>query len=212
MDRDNNNWLDALAGKNKTLTDEKDLTMVNKIGEHLRQHIQHIEPNEKGLSKLLQRLEDENLLGKDKKVYRSHNWQYGVAAALVLAISIPVVLLQTPSIDHGNQNTPAYIETNQTTVEDPVQYYSANKNYPAAGDLLDTQQIVVDDPEKIILETQIKLATMGYLSHIYQHNNNLVLEFTVDELTEEVKTRFSKVKINIVKNGIQHIEFIKSEQ
>lgn len=185
MDTENNKWLDALSGNSGSPSDESEIQMAHKVGIHLRKSFESGEFDEEGLNKLIQRLENENLLERKSKFTIAHYWQYAVAAVFVMAVSIPVVLLQNPTTDY---------------------------DYPKVRGLVDTLKISSTEPELTLHKIKNKLSKMGYKSQVYQRDNNLILVFTLNELTPDLVKMFDEYSVNLNNKGNQYIEFTKENK
>lgn len=183
MDADNDKWLNALAGNNEA-PDEAEMKVAHSIGTRLRQSFHSDAVNEKALGLLIQRLENENLL-QNKKRYKKHYWQYGIAATLFIAVLIPIVMLKAPI---------------------------NNNDYPIMRGIVDTQKIKVVDSVIVAKNLQSKLKAIGYQSQVFKYNDNLIIMFNVAEVTPEIKSQFNDIEINIIKVGPQYIELIKSDK
>ena len=180
MNIENDKWLDALAGKNNSQSDDTELNIAKMTGIRLRNSLEKIVPDEDGLNRLIKRLEDESLLNKNKNLMISSYWRYATAATLLIAISIPVALMQSP-----------------TTTYD----------YPIMRGLVETQKILTANPQKSLQQFQSVLIKRGYKSQVYKRDKNLILVFSINELTPELIKTFGEYSIELKKIGTQHIEF-----
>ena len=185
MDSDNDKWLNALANKEKMDSENVDLNMAQNFGVNLRENIEYPEINEQGLSDLIQQLETEKLLGKNKKVFTSQYWKFAMAAAFACVISIPVILLQNPVTDY----------------EDPV-----TRSY------VGTQKVIVVNPRESAIQLQKSLKAAGYESEIIKHKGNFVLAFNVKKVSTQLQQIFGPYNQPIDKKGMVYIEFIDANK
>ena len=179
MDKENNQWLDALANKQNVSLNDPEYKMAQQMGNHLRKDYIESEPDSAELNKLLHRLENEGLLKKQNTF--SHFWRYSIAAGLALVISVPVLMHQDPS-----------------TID-----------YPVMRGIIDSHIIKVLNPEESAKKLKQDLAEAGQQSQIFKRADNFVVTFKITKFTPAIQKVLTKNSISLNKTGMSNIEFTK---
>jgi len=183
--QDDNTWLEALSGKSQPSSDKGELKNAKDIGDRLRQTIEIKQPSKEQLEALYQRLEKENLLTSNKPSSSGYftELKYAMAAVLALALAIPIYYFnKTPSFDGS---------------------------YPAMQSFSEDKKQLVTTPPATAIPLKNVLTSLGLQSKVYKIEKTYFVEFTITELTAEMKTAFKENGIEVDHAGKHFIALPK---